>query len=554
MGTLLDASRSISGWHERRKTALSPIHRCLGVESQGIVQNEDWNVVPLALYLDGPPLSYYLEPAFTEYFEFLNHRFGTDLAVFAADLTNCGQDVWKGLALAENLAHEIHSTDVTQSDDYKKISNHLNPWYLRLVEQAFDSLLALPAYRLQQDVGKNVSQTPRGIHDVMKKHGWLTFGSYYDPTMRNGIGHDVEFVQDSHTSDLAVRYTDARGNRLELSLAEIVENVEGFLDECLGYCFALRLFVFEHRCDPELAAVVQPTTENFTGRELYSRQIAGSPFVAVNNVNRERVNGQVQIRIECTDTTTHDHERFVEVLSILATAADWFPEGETFFVGLTGDRRWPACLRISGDDLRGWLAGDIADEAFPKCFDPFMLWPLKKWLGHSRAKWKRAFSVFMTHMRKDLPKRDHTNGRFSCVHGYGFVDDTSTAIARRYGAEVFVTDTEQAQLKARLASLVAAIRSMRVFASPQAEKRWGGTKPHFIAAFIFSREKRSRDRWANPDSRFYVGNFEWRDPTIDSGKLPLAMSGDNVESLLDGSVRYVPNPNWPPRDLFIPRS
>ena len=76
---LLETVQRYSLWPQRRTRALEGLQQSLSVESDAIARMHDWNAVPLAQYLSGGPLSFYFEPAFTDYYRYLIRRYGGEL-------------------------------------------------------------------------------------------------------------------------------------------------------------------------------------------------------------------------------------------------------------------------------------------------------------------------------------------------------------------------------------------------------------------------------------------------------------------------------------------
>ena len=102
-----------------------------------------------------------------------------------------------------------------------------------------------------------------------------------------------------------------------------------------------------------------------------------------------------------------------------------------------------------------------------------------------------------------------------------------------------------------LPKFVDCVRKRRIYRNALVKKNWGKTHAHYVDGFIYSREKRCRDRWADISSEYYVGRFEWRDLKVDQENLPMPLSGGRVIDF-GGGLFYEPNPNWPPRNIHLP--
>jgi hypothetical protein len=178
------------------------------------------------------------------------------------------------------------------------------------------------------------------------------------------------------------------------------------------------------------------------------------------------------------------------------------------------------------------------------------MWPVKKRFGRARAKWKRVARAAFSEYRR---AKEQVADRKSSLFGTISLSDISHGLARRYRCELSTIASTHAEIEESLPEIVNNIRGQKVFASEQSRKRWRGASPHYVTGWIYSREKRERDRWADERAQFYVGSFEWRDPDADPENLPLAMTGGDSVPVGDGIV-YEPNRLWPPSDIHVPRA
>jgi len=547
---LRTAAENVSGLVPRREHALSVIERVLDLPYKELKPSDDWNSLPVGSYLISRPFCLYFEPAFTEYHRHLENLYGNDLSLFAADFRSCGHDLWKAIRVAERIALEIESEDLAKFDPYTATTQYLHQWYLRLIEQAFDSLLGFAVYRLQTNSGKQPPSQPWNIYEAIKKHGWNAPGEFYHPTVRNGIAHEFEFIPETVFSPFSVIYTDIRGKTQTVSYSDLIHEVTGMADECLGYVFALRLFILEHSNNRHVRHTLAATSSNRSLRVDGFRDFASSRSLIVQSVNVDDVNGKKQTRIECLDYTRVDPERLAEMVAMLSTASIWFPDCDTFFVGLKS-KGTPSFSRIDASVLASWVRDEVDDHTLLQSFDPIMMWPKKVFLGRLKANLVRTIPSALKAGRDEFKQTmAELPGRLPRTVRVLSLTDISHGLARRYRGDLVIDAEDQATVRKLLRPIIEWTRRQHIHSSPHSKKHWRKTPPVYIAWFLYSREKRERDRGAIPTSEFYIGQFEWRGADADPDDLPFPIR--DAEDLGEG-LAYKAAPDWPPTDRFVPR-
>ena len=544
------AAESISGLVSRRERALSAVSTVLGLSSDQLDPSSDWNSFAVSSYLDSRPFCLYFEPAFTDYHRHLENTYSNDLTLFASDFTASGHDLWKAIDTAERIATEVENEKLSRLDPHTAVTQYLNPWYLRLVEQAFDSLLGFAVYRLQTNIGKQPPRHPWNIYEATKKYRWYGSGNFYRPTVRNGIAHDFEFIQDTVFSQVSVIYTDARGNTETLAVSELIDEVTGMVDECIAYAFALRLFILQHTQDSSIELVLSATPSNRRLREHGFKNFASSHSIIVESVRADIINGKRQTRIECLDLSRIEPERLAEMVAILISANAWFPDCDTILVGLKS-KDPISFARIDADVLASWVREEMDDEIFLRSFDPIMMWPKRVRLGRLRANLARTIPAALNAGRDEFKSaKNQLPGQLPAAIRVLSVSDISHGLARRYRGDFLADVNDQATIRELLHQLLVWIKRQRIHHSPESKQRWGKIPPVYVAGFLYSREKRERDRGALPTSDYYIGQFEWRDPDTDPDVLPIPIrDGEDLEL----GLAYKPALSWPPIDRFIPR-
>lgn len=550
MSGLKTAAATISESLSRRSRELAALSRAIGLDTRKLDPSVDWNSLAIASYLERRPFCLYFEPAFTEYHRHLEKTYKNKGGVLAADLAACGHDLWKAIETAERIAEEFEDTQLDSSDAYEAVTQHLNPRYLRLVEQAFDALLGLPVYRLLTDNGKQPPTKPRQVYEAIKGQGWHAAGEFYRPVVRNGIAHEVEFVAETVSSPVSIIYTDAAGHSETLTYDDLVNEVAGMIDECLAYAFALRLFLLEHLSDPHVQGILQAAPSNLELRKSRFPRFASSRSLLVQSVHTEVVNRRMQVRIECRDRTRVTEERLAELAALLISADAWFGDAETLFIGLRS--KGPVSFaRIDSDALTRWVRGELDDRAFLQSFDPALLWPKKSRFGRLRANLARTVPIALETAREEFRRATEAlPNRLPHAVRVLSLEDISHGLARRYRGDFLLDIDNQVDARSLLRPLVSWARRQHIYHSPQSRNRWRRKPPHFVSGFLYSREKRERDRGAIPMSPFYIGRFEWRDPNADPTALPLPMTG--ADDMGEG-LSYAAATDWPPPDRFIPR-
>lgn len=166
MSELLAAARQMTDYDNRRNEALAGLN-IIGPEPSALAEEWDWLAAPLVKYINTPPYSHYYEPLFSKYHRLLRDRYGANPGDIVADVGALGTDVFEAIAIAETHAVDIEHADWSEYDVYDRVRKELNPRYLQPVEQAWDALLAVPAYRLQQAQGKGLTAKPVKIKEVL---------------------------------------------------------------------------------------------------------------------------------------------------------------------------------------------------------------------------------------------------------------------------------------------------------------------------------------------------------------------------------------------------
>ena len=543
MSELRRLAQATSGYEDRRHRGLSVVTKALGIGLDELCPSVDWNSLAVASYLESRPLCLYLEEAFVEYRRHLEATYRNNGALFASDFASCGHDIWQAIEIAEKTAIQIEEHKMEEMTPDEADIRHLHQWYLEIVEQAYDSLLSLPVYRLLTDKGKQgVLKQPRNIAEAIRSFGWYTSHWYYNPIMRNGIAHEYRLIPKTAVSLASIEYVDLKGNTETLFLTDIPREVYGLVDKCLGYAFALRLFLLQHANTSGVPRILQPTPKNQASRTRYFPRFASTQFLTVESIHPEEVDSKLQVRIECTDGTTTEEEQLAELISLLTSAQTWFPEGDHFLVGLRSENPM-SFARLDAEVLANWKAGKLTDQGFLESFDPLFLWPKNRKTKGARAAQPKPPTPKQPTTHRDANQPPHPITVLSLT-------DISHNVVRRYRGDFVLDADTQEQVRALLPSLTNWIKNQRIHHSPQSKQRWRNTPPSYVAGFLYSREKRERDRGAIPTSKFYIGQFEWRHTNTDPSNLPLPIQGGHD---LGQSLVYEPSPNWPPPNRFIPR-
>lgn len=550
MGDLRAAAQTVSEYGARRQRGLRAVLRVLDLSPDDLDPSMDWNSFVVGSYLEDRPLCLYFEAAFTEYHRHLVDTYQDDGALFASDFLSCGHDVWQAIESVEQIAGELEGMDLDSMNPYEAVTRYLNQWYLRIVEQSFDSLLGLAAYRLLANDGKQLPLRPQLIRDALTARGWQSVGWFHNPTVRNGIAHEVKFIQETGVTPVSVVYTDLHGNSETMSMFDLVNEVAGIVDECLAFSFALRLFLLEHRDDPHIRQILSAAPANRGLRTRHFPDFASTRSLVVESVHTDAVNSKTQIRIECLDKTRAFEECLAEMVALLVSAYTWFPEGDRFLIGLRSKNPISfAC--VDAERLDEWIRGDLTDQAFLGSFDPILIWPKRKPLGRMRATLARAIPVGLAagreayrHATAEWPNKLPNQVKVMSL------DDISHNLARRYSGNFVVDADDHDDVRALLDPLMNWIKKQQIHHSLQSKKRWGKAPPVYMLGFLYSREKRERDHGVSSTSEFYVGRFEWRDPSSDPDTLPLPIGGGEDQGQ---DLNYEPSSTWPPPDRFIPR-
>ena len=207
--------------------------------------------------------------------------------------------------------------------------------------------------------------------------------------------------------------------------------------------------------------------------------------------------------------------------------------------------------RVDADAVGSWVRGELTDQAFVGSFDPVLMWPKRTPLGRVRANLARTVPIALEAARDEfaLAKEGLLNRLPRAIRVLS-LDDISHGLARRYRGEFLLLAEDQERVRALLRPLVAWIKRQHPHHSPQSKKRWRRRPPAYVIGFLYSREKRERDRGAILGSGFYVGRFEWRDPDADATTLPISMQGGDD---MGGGLVYEASSTWPPADRHVPR-
>ncbi len=529
-------SLKLTGKLQKRADQFSELGRF--ERTWSVAQRDLWFVLPVTDYLSGPPLSYYSEPAFAEYALALQASFPgpKQLAQQAREI----RGLMDAIHRAEHLAFEVEHEDLENLDTRTAVRNHLSRWYLELCDQILDVLLALPARGEARSSGKTAPIDLFSIAEFLKKAGWHTADVAYSPTVRNGCAHDLTFSTEFAGRHEQAIFTDKKGNSEKRTLEEFRDDVTSLLDRSLGYSLALRLYLNEHLGVPAIARIVDPTKlAPETRRWCFSKYASGSDF-DIPKATVDTVRGERQLTVEIADKATHSDERLVTNIGVLWDAAVWFPEAQRVFVGAKADAGTSSFSVVDGRALSQWASGRLPDREFIQGAQNLYM-SFGGWIGRFRHKLRYIKDAVTPEWRARL-QRDRVRLRIVSA------DDISTGEARRYRVEAVLEETaSEDSIAAALRGAIESSLKMRIHRNDQSRKRWGKARPHYVSVMLYAREKRARDRFADPSSSFYLGRAEYRDPRF-KGVLPDAQLKET-----DGKgVSIALSPNWTRSITVVP--
>jgi hypothetical protein len=529
---VIQAAFKLTGMEQRRAEMRDILAQISDLHAAELASGLDWFTLTTAGYLVGPPLGYYWEPAFVEYGKALRSVFASarDFALEASRVTGLIDAVFR----VEHLAFEIDKEDLSGHQTTAAVRRYLARWYLELCDQILDVLLRLPACGLARRSGNTAPSDLINLVEFLRKAGWVTCGEAYSPTVRNGIAHELTFETELAGRVQYAVFTDKRGNRERRTLDELRHDVELLLDQALAYALALRLYVLKSACEPGVARLLVPTQLSPEVREQAFRDFASTDRFEIRSASIDIVSNQRQLTVEALDSTDHEVERMVHIISNLYEAANWFPDADRIVIGAKGKGRLPSLVAVDGCTLRSWASGDISNQdLFAKA--DVLLWPFRRLFG----RWRHKLRYVAGHARAEWDRHWEAS-RISPRYRFLSADDISIGLARRYRAEAVLKDTpSEESIRATLQDAVRKLRSMTIHRNKQVRKRWGRTPPHYVSVFLYAREKRRRDRWADLTSAFYLGRAEFRDPNF-QGVLP---ESELPDVAADGLTLEV-SPNW----------
>ncbi len=504
-------------------------------------------VLELTPFLCNKPQMFYNETVYENVLKYLTDYYGQHPDDLVPHFAYTSSSWRRGVLKAEYYSRVIEQTRTEHLERTARIRGYWSPWYLGLAEECLKDLCSPVLWALLKVSGKKamledlpyMSTRAEKLNTVLS----LSFiAKDFEPTVRNACAHSGITVR----RDRLVVFEADKGQRVEWDDHEFLSSIEGMLDVCNALVFAVSIFIFRNwqALSNVFHFVALPEDE----RETLFLINASTPILDVQSAEVKTTQLGTQITIKAADTAFLYAELMLDVLAVLQRVHRFYPDVEWVFLGLDGRQHLPSSIRISMAALRDWVFGTTTLEQFLQTPEnQFLILRFRSFpLAQKVAALRRGIAVGLPYAVDVFRKARRGTG-----HPWRLleVEDTSTGPMKRLNVRLIVPkDLTREQIEPMLVEAAGYIRRKRYKTKEIAgykrryRKVMANRRVGYISFFVFTREKRRADMWADRRASFFVCRAEWFDEGLRSKglepvlNLPTPINRSDMSA--DWSPRY----------------
>jgi hypothetical protein len=509
----------------------------------------DEQLLELTPFLCDRPQMFYNETVYENVLEYLTDYYGQHPDDLVPHFAYTASSWRRGVLRAEYYSRVIEQTRTEHLERTARIRGYWGPWYLGLAEECLKDLCGPVLWALLKASGKKAMLEDLGYMSTRaEKLNTVPSLSFivkdFEPTVRNACAHSGITVR----RDGLVVFEADKGQRIEWDDREFLSSIEGMLDVCNALVFAVTIFIFRNweALSNVFHFVALPEEE----RETLFLIDASTPILDVQSAEVRTIRLGTQVTIRAADTAFLYTELMLDVLAVLRRVHRFYPDVEWVFLGLDGRQHLPSSIRISMAALRDWVSGATTLEQFLQTPEnQFLILRFRSFpLAQKVAALRRGIAVGLPYAVDVYKKARRGTGRPWRLLEVG---DTSTGPMKRLNVRLIVPEgLTREQVEQMLAEATEYIRRKRyktkeIAGYKRRYRKVMASRPvGYISFFVFTKEKRPADMWADRRASFFVCRAEWFDEQLRSQglepvlNLPTPVGRSDLRA--DWGPRYIP--------------
>lgn len=481
-------------------------------------------LLELAPYFLDKPQKFYYEPVYEKALAYLTNYYNQHPSDLVSHFQYVAESWWKGVANTEHYSRVIEQLLPSDLSREAVILNYWREWYFNLVEDCLKNVCSPWVWAIQQAEGKTGTlENMRYMSNRSEKLNKITslqlITKDFEPTVRNACAHGgVTVIKKTLLQHELVSFKDSKGT-VEWSDYEFMSHIQGMLDVCNALILAAKVLIF---CNwSKLAPIFDYPRLPEAEREKLFLLTASTPAVEVKRSDLMSLGtGITQVLVEAEDSAQLYEELVYDVLAILQHIHRFYPDTDRVMVNLRGNRHLPSWVQVPTALLRDWASGAIELDQFLGSSDAqFMIFQFKRLpLPRKLTFLRRGFARALPQFKDELGKIRETMHprRWSITK----VEDKTFKVKRLHVNMLVPEGLTKKEIEPMLVEGVKYVRE-KLYRTPEVEgykrryrKHMAERRPGYVWLFVFTREKRPADMWADPTASYFVCRAEWFDQDL----------------------------------------
>lgn len=492
-------------------------------------------LIEIAPFLIDKPQKLYHEAVYTNALQYLTEYYARHNSSLVSDFAYVADSLRRGALKTEHYGRIIGQDLPARLEREAHIRGYWCPWYLNLVEECLKEACSPLVWAVSQARGKKARLEDMRYFstraDLLNTVSDLRrIGGNFNPTVRNACAHGGVTV----LRDRMLLFEDDKGKQECWTDEEFLGHIHGLLDVCNAMVLASMVFVFRNWS--QLAHVFHAHALPEHERERLFLPVASTPAIEVRSVEVKNLAHGRQVTIEAVDTALVHEELFYDTLAILRRVQRFYPDTDLVFLGLQGSRHWASWVSVPIPALREWVSGAANLQQFLQMPNvQFMLFPFKgpRWpLGMKIASLRRGLAHGLPRAMAEYRQAIAAQRRPWHI----LEMQESIGLAKRLQATLIVPEglTRQA-IEPMLVEAIGHIRR-KLFRTKEVQgykrryrKAMAKRSADYVRLFVFTKEKRAADMWADPTASYFVCRAEWfNESLIEVGLQPVLNLPDRI--------------------------
>ena len=482
------------------------------------------HLLELAPYFFDKPQKFYHEPVYEAALAYLKDYYDRHPLDLVSHFQYLAGGWWPGVASTAHYSQIIELPLPPDLSREARILNYWREWYLNLVEDCLKNVCSPWVWAIQQEEGKtgtleDMPYMSTRADKLDKVPALRLITKNFEPTVRNACAHGgVTVVKETLAQDGVIRFQDSSGAVIEWSDYEFDSNIKGMLDVCNALVLAAKVLIFRNWS--HISSVFDyPRLPDAERAKLF---LLTANTYAIDVRTADVLNlgtGIRQVTVDAFDSAQQYEELVFDVLALLQHVHRFYPDTDRVFIGLHGRRHVASWVQVPTALLGEWASPDAQFMIYS-----FKRRPIPRKLTSLRRGFARALPLFKVEWNKIW--EGMRSRRWSILK----IEDKTFKVKRLQATMLVPEGLTRKEIEPMLAQAVHHIRN-KMYRTPEVKgykrrfrKHLASRKPGYVWLFVFTREKRSDDMWADPTSEFFVCRAEWFDEKL---------RGDGLEPVLN---------------------